>query len=463
MISPQELIERITAAADYDDCIVIVNEQSQANLRWANSTLTTNGVITERSVTVVAFVAINGGMASGVVTRTDVADEEIGSIARQAGIAARAAGKAVDAAELARDFSVGAWSDTHTPTGPDVFAIIAPDLGEMFQRSRDDEIELFGYAEHTHRTTWVGSKGGLRLRWDQPAGRIEMTGKSHQRSRSTWEGVPTQDFSNISIAKIDAVIRQRLEWQSKRIEIPAGRYDTVMPAGAVGDIFIYLAWSAAGRDAYEGRSVFSRKGKVGAKTRVGEKLSNQRTNLYSDPQYSGLESSPFIVASASGPMSSVFDNGQNLFHTDWLREGALTSLVQTRASAVDTELPFTPMGENLIMDVTDAKGSLEDLVAGVDDGLLLTTLWYIREVDPSTLLLTGLTRDGVYRVKNGEVIGAVNNFRWNESPVDLLSRMKNVGATVITQPREWGDYVDRTAMPPVLFANFNMSTISLGS
>ena len=463
MISPQELIERITTAANYEDCIVIINEQSQANLRWANSTLTTNGVITERSVTVIAFLALDGGMASGVVTRTDVAAEEIESIAKEAGVAARAAGKAADASELARNFSMGAWADAHIPTGPDVFATIAPDLGDMFQRSRSDEIELFGYAEHTHRTTWVGSKGGLRLRWDQPAGRIEMTGKSHQRSRSTWEGVATRDFSNISITDVDAVIRQRLEWQSKRIEIPAGRYDTIMPSGGVGDIFTYLVWSAAARDAYEGRSVFSRKGAEGPKTRVGEKLSNQGTNLYSDSHYAGLECSPFVVASASGPMSSVFDNGQGLGHTNWLSEGRLTSLVQTRASAVETRLPFTPMGENLIMDVAGAKGSLDELVAGLGDGLLLTTLWYIREVDPSTLLLTGLTRDGVYLVKGGEVVSAVNNFRWNESPVELLSRMKSVGTTQITQLREWGDYVDRTAMPPVLFENFNMSTVSLGN
>jgi predicted Zn-dependent protease len=463
MISPQELIERITIAAEYEDCIVIINEQSQANLRWANSTLTTNGVITERSVTVIAFVALEGGMASGVVTRTDVAAPEIDSIAKEAGVAARAAGKATDAAELARNFSVGAWDDVHTPTGPDVFATIAPDLGDMFQRSQSDGIELFGYAEHTHRTTWVGSKGGLRLRWDQPAGRIEMTGKSHQRGRSTWEGVATRDFSNISIGNIDAVIRQRLEWQAKRIEIPAGRYDTVMPSGSVGDIFTYLLWSSAARDAHEGRSVFSRHGNEGPKTRVGEKLSNQSANLYSDPNYLGLESSPYIVATASGPMSSVFDNGQKLNHTNWLSEGKLTSLVQTRASAVATQLPFTPMGDNLIMDVSGAKGSLEDLVSNLEDGLLLTTLWYIREVEPSTLLLTGLTRDGVYRVKGGEVIGAVNNFRWNESPVELISRMKSVGATEITQPREWGDYVDRTAMPPVLFENFNMSTVSLGN
>ncbi len=463
MITPQELIERITEAANYDDCIVIINEQSQANLRWANSTLTTNGVITGRSVTVIAFVALEGGMASGAVTRTDVAEQEISAIAKEAGAAALAAGKAEDAAEIARNLSVGNWTQAHDPTSPAIFATIAPDMGDMFQRSLDSQIELFGYAQHTHHTTWVGSKGGLRLRWDQPSGRIEMTGKSHQRTRSTWEGVATRDFSNVSIAHFDSAIRQRLDWQSKRMEIPAGHYDTVMPSGCVADLYTYLLWMAAARDAHEGRSVFSRKGTTGTKTRVGDTLSNKKTNLYSDPNYLGLEASPFVVATGSGPMSSVFDNGQNLGKTLWLSEGKLTSLVQTRASAVGTALSFTPMGENLIMDVDGAKGSLEDLVAGLDDGLLLTTLWYIREVDPSTLLLTGLTRDGVYRVKGGEVIGSVNNFRWNESPVNLLSRMKSVGATSITQPREWGDDVDRTAMPPVVFENFNMSTVSLGS
>ncbi len=463
MISPQELIERITISADYDDCIVIVNEQSQANLRWANSTLTTNGVITERSVTVIAFVALDGGMASGIITRTDLTMEDLDSIAKEAGAAARAAGKADDAAEIASNLSVGQWASAHEPTSSTIFAAIAPELGDMFKRSRESQIELFGYAQHTHRTTWVGSKGGLRLRWDQPSGRIEMTGKSHQRTRSTWEGVATRDFSNVSIDGIDSAIRKRLDWQSKRIDISGGRYDTVMPSGCVADLFTYLLWSGAARDAHEGRSVFSQRGTSVHKTRVGENLSNQKTNLYSDPNYLGLEASPFFVATSSGPISSVFDNGQKLSNTPWLTKGTLTSLVQTRASAVDTGLSFTPMGENLIMDVDAATGSLEDLVADVDDGLLLTTLWYIREVDPITLLVTGLTRDGVYRVKGGEVIGSVNNFRWNESPVSLLSRMKSVGKTEITQPREWGDYVDRTAMPPVVFENFNMSTISMGT
>jgi predicted Zn-dependent protease len=107
--------------------------------------------------------------------------------------------------------------------------------------------------------------------------------------------------------------------------------------------------------------------------------------------------------------------------------------------------------------------SLDEMIASTERGLLLTCLWYIREVDPQTLLLTGLTRDGVYLVENGKVQGAVNNFRFNESPVDLLGRISEVGRTEHTLPREWNDYFTRTAMPPIRVGDFNMSTVSQAS
>jgi predicted Zn-dependent protease len=100
------------------------------------------------------------------------------------------------------------------------------------------------------------------------------------------------------------------------------------------------------------------------------------------------------------------------------------------------------------------------MVASTERGLLLTCLWYIREVDPQTLLLTGLTRDGVYLVEDGKVRGAVNNFRFNESPLDLLRRATEAGGTEHTLSREWSDYFLRTAMPPLRIPDFNMSTVS---
>jgi len=460
MISAQNLIEKILSKATCDECIVIVKDTTQANLRWASSTLTTNGVIAQRSVTVLAFVSMNGSMAAGGVTRTNVDESDIDSILAEALAAAKAAGPADDYAPIARDVSIGNWSAEHIPTGPDVFAKFAPDLGEMMKRSVTDKIELFGYAEHTHATTWVGSKGGLRLRNDSPIGRVEMTGKSHQRSRSTWEGIETHDFSNVSVAKIDSAIRQRLAWQEKKIDLPAGRYDTIFPSGSVADLYTYMFWVSGAKDAWQGQSVFSKKG---GGTRVGESLAPLKLNLYSDPKNALLPGSPFISHAASSSFSSIFDNGQPTSRVDWLKDGVLQSLIQTRASSQLTSLPFTPMGDNLFMEVTGASGSLEDLIKKVDNGLLVTTLWYIRMVDPNTLLLTGLTRDGVYYVKNGEVQGATNNFRWNDTPVGALSRISIAGTSEWTQPREWAEYATHMHMPPLVIKDFNMSTVSPGN
>jgi predicted Zn-dependent protease len=230
-----------------------------------------------------------------------------------------------------------------------------------------------------------------------------------------------------------------------------------MPPTAVSDLLIYAYWTAGARDAHEGQTVYS---KPGGGTRVGERLSEQPLQVFSDPAYKGLECAPFVTAAASSSVSSVFDNGLPLGRTDWIKDGRLTSLGQTRRSAQMTDLPVTPFVDNLVMSVDGGTGDVESLVADTERGLLLTCLWYIREVDPQTLLLTGLTRDGVYLVENGEVTGAVNNFRFNESPISLFDRFAAVTETVPSFSREWGDYFPRTATPALRVPDFNMSSVS---
>src|SRR5208282_6334570 len=199
----------------------------------------------------------------------------------------------------------------------------------------------------------------------------------------------------------------------------------------------------------------------GGGTRIGERLSPVPVTLSSDPQAPGLACAPFVIAHASGPDSSVFDNGLPLPATSWIRDGSLAALVSSRHSAAVAGVPVTPAIDNLTF-ATSAAGAptLEQMIASTGRGLLLTCLWYIREVDPQTLLLTGLTRDGVYLVENGEVVGAVNNFRFNESPLDVLGRASEVGATKRALSREWGEWMSRTAMPPLRVDGFNMSSVS---
>jgi predicted Zn-dependent protease len=456
---PHEIIERSLELSTADGCVVIADERSSANLRWAGNALTTNGVTRGRTLTVIATVDGSQGTASGVVSRSAVTADDLEPLVRAAEAAARGAGPSEDALPLVGAGQVSEdFTDAPAETTSAVFADFAPALGESFARARAGGRELYGFANHELTSTYLGTSTGVRLRHDQPSGTLELNAKSPDRTRSAWAGRATRDFKDVDPASLDAELARRLGWAERRIELPAGRYETLLPPTAVADLLIYQLWSSAARDATEGRTVFSR---PGGGTRVGEKLSELPLTLRSDPAEPGLESAPFVIAHSSGDDASVFDNGLPLAPTEWVSGGELARLVTTRHSAALTGLPVAPGIGNLVLDGAGER-SLEEMVAGTSRGLLLTCLWYIREVDPATLLLTGLTRDGVYLVEDGEVVGEVNNFRFNESPVDLLSRAAEAGRTEKTLPREWGDWFTRAAMPALRIPDFNMSSVSQG-
>jgi predicted Zn-dependent protease len=466
--SPQETVERALAAARCDDCVVIAEETSTANLRWASNTLTTNGVSQSRQLTVIAIDRRADGAAVGVVSRAGVRPHQVDEVVREAEHAAADGTPAEDEAQLAGPDQAGpfgrkegGWDSPSGRTEIGVLRDFAAALGQTLRGAEAAGRKLYGFAEHDMVSTFLGTSGGLRLRHDQPTGRVELNAKSADLARSAWTGAATRDFTDVDIARLDAGLSERLDWAKRSVSLPAGRYETLLPPTAVSDLLIYLYWSAGAKDAADGRTVFS---KAGGGTRVGERLSTQPVTLSSDPLAPGLSCAPFVVAHASGPDSSVFDNGLPLTSTAWISGGTLAALHSSRHSAALAGLPVAPAIDNLTFATsTPGAPTLEDMIASTGRALLLTCLWYVREVDPQTLLLTGLTRDGVYLVEDGEVTGQVNNFRFNESPVGMLGRLLEVGATVPTLPREWGDYFNRAAMPPVRVDGFNMSSVSQAS
>jgi predicted Zn-dependent protease len=465
-IRPQDTVERaLSLAKPGGECVVIASETSTANLRWAGNTLTTNGVAASRTLTVIS-VAHRAGPAGdtasvGVVSRSGVGPDQVEDVVREAEKAAEQASPADDAADLVPGASQvrSEWEDSPATTDFGVFRDFAAQLGETLRVAEGAGRKLYGFAEHGMTSTFLGTSAGVRLRHDQPEGRLELNATSPDMTRSAWAGAGTRDFTDVDVAALDGGLAERLSWQARRVELPAGRYETLLPPPAVADLMVYLYWSAGARDAGEGRTVFA---KPGGGTRVGERLSSMPIDLFSDPGYPGLECAPFVVAHASGRDQSVFDNGMPAERASWISSGVLSALHSSRHSAALTGLPVTPWVDNAIM-TADSAASLESMIASTKRGLLVTCLWYVREVDPQTLLLTGLTRDGVYLVEEGEVTGAVNNFRFNESPVGMLSRVLEAGATEPTLPRELSDYFTRAAMPPLRVEAFNMSSVSQGT
>ena len=454
MIGAQQVVDiAMTEAArrgKADETIVIVADRSDAALRWANNSMTTNGVSVQRRTTVISVVrrGDRGHVAS--LTSSEVDPAVIPGLVAASQDAALSAPEARDSAPPVPEGDPASDWDAPIPgTGVEAFGGVAEALTRGFARAD----RLYGYARHIVETTFVATSSGLRRRYTQPTGSVEINAK--RDGASAWAGTSTPDFADVPTESMLDELATRLGWAQNTVDLPAGRYETILPPSAVADLMIYLSWSMDGRGAQEGRTAFSA---PGGGTRVGEKLTDLPLTVYSDPAATGLECLPFVSVASSSPRASVFDNGMDIDRVDWIRDGAINALAYPRAAAAEFGAPVAVAADNLLM--TGGTDSLADMIAGTERGLLLTTLWYIRVVDPAVLLLTGLTRDGVYLIENGQVAGAVNNFRFNESPLDLLRRVSQAGVSEVTLPREWGDWATRAAMPSLRIPDFHMSSVS---
>ena len=501
MIDAQAVVEAGLAAASRagaDGCIVLIDETSHADVRFALNTTTTNGVRRDRSVTVIAMTSSSSDAAPsvGVARRSGVVDVE--QMVSAALTDARGAPPAEDAVTLVdgmgirtRSVAAAAVAFGLAPVETDLSALggVLSGLSSAFRRAEAHDVVLAGFAEYGVSTVYLGSSTGLRLSFSQPTGAVNLVGRSLDGVRSAWVGLGSE-MGELAFDSLESELWRRLEWARRPLSLDAGRYEVILPPSGVADLMGSLFFYAmGGQDAEDGRTVFSGStgdggggggaadggggdgGRDRRRTRVGERVTDVPFTLYSDPHEPGIECLPFVACGSSNSESSVFDNGLPLARTDWIRDGILAHLRYHRAGAARSGVEVAPYIDNLVLRGGDAAGggdvagggTVDEMVARTERGLLLTCLWYIREVDPSTALLTGLTRDGVYVIEDGAVVGAANNFRFNESPVDLLARATEVGTSVRTLGRELGEYLNRCIMPPLRIPDFNMSSVSQAS
>jgi len=220
-------------------------------------------------------------------------------------------------------------------------------------------------------------------------------------------------IGDVPARELSAVAARKAETSAHPRALEPGRYTVILEPRAVADLLPFLAFSMSMRAADEGRSFLSR---PGGGNRLGETVFAGSVTLRSDPFDPRVPGSPW--ASESLPARKV----------TWAERGVVKELAGDRYWARKTGREPVPFPSNLILE--GGSGSLEDLIAGTEKALLVTRFWYIRMVNPQDIMVTGLTRDGVWLVEKGKIAHPVNNFRFNDSPVNLLKNVEVMSAPV---------------------------------
>ncbi|HUY64652.1 MAG TPA: metallopeptidase TldD-related protein, partial [Acidimicrobiales bacterium] len=370
--SPSDVVDQALSTSTSDECVVIVEESSEVDARFANNTTTTNGSRRNRRVVVVSMRAGAGGTSVGVASRSG--DPDIAELVR-ASEADAAGGEPVDGAfALVGPGEAGGTDDPAFATAArstdlSVISKVFDALGDAFGRAKAAGQVLAGFASHRVETVYLGSSSGLRRRHEQPTGSLELVARSADGSKSAWVAAGTPWFDDVDLGAMHQRLEERLDWAERRVDLPPGRYETILPPDATADLMVSLYEAMSGRDAEDGRNAFSA---PGGTTKVGELIASLPFELRSDPAAAGLECSPFLVTGASGTDVSVFDNGLPLGPTAWVDSGRLERLRYHRAGAARSGVPPSAPVDNLVLELPGSSGTLGDLVAGTERGLLLT-------------------------------------------------------------------------------------------
>lgn len=435
-------LEEAIKLSKADNCIITTYRTFTENIRWANTSTTTNGTSQDDDIVVISIINKSVGTVAASLTE----DLNIEDLIRDSEQLAKQNPPADDHTELIQDQK---FLDGKKLPKTNISPVVTS-LGKIFKLAKSKNLDLFGYAELRTSSTETISSSGIHKSFNSRVGQIELNVKTQDRKTSVWDGQSIMSWEEQNIEAMFDRLLQRVAWSENKIELDPGEYKVLLEPSAVTDLLVYAYWESAARDADEGRTVFSKLENVQA--------FDKSISIYSDPSEEGLECTNFVSAVASSSHESIFDNGATINRNDWILNGKVLGLFSPRYYAQKSNRKPTYFSENLIFK-SDGKSS-QELISDVKNGLLITCFWYIREVDPQKLLLTGLTRDGVFLIKDGKVIGSVNNFRFNMSPIDMLKNTIEIGKSEKTLAREFGDYFKLTKMPPLIVEKFNMSTKS---
>jgi predicted Zn-dependent protease len=447
-IEAQALLQKVLSFSKADECEASLVGGSSGNLRFARNTVSTSG----GADTLTLDLQSTFGRRTGRARINEFDDASLAKAVRQSEELARLAPENPEHVSFLGPQSYVEPSAFVEATASTTPAQRAEAVAKSIAVCNQEGLTGAGYLDDNASFVAVANTRGLRGYQRSTGVGFSITIRTKDAKGS---GYGVSDFNDVRLLDTESVTRtaaRKAKLSAETRAIEPGKYTVILEPAASVDLIGHMVSAMNARNTDEGRSFLS---KPGGGSRLGEKIMDERVHLYSDPLHPEL------------PGNKWSFDGRPQARVDWIKDGVVSNLASSRywarkqgqagegtppvsgGGVIGSEIGAFEGISGLIM--AGGTASLDELIKSVERGVLITRLWYIRPVDPQTLLYTGLTRDGTFYVENGEIKYAVKNFRFNESPVIMLNNLEALG-----RPQR----ANACLIPPMVVRDFTFSSLS---
>jgi predicted Zn-dependent protease len=431
------LLTKTLSYSKAEQCEINLGGSDSGNIRYARNSVSTSGGISVNSLVVSSAF----GKKLGIATINEFDDASLEKVVRRSEELAQLAPENPEFMPFLGPQEYGPES----PTFSEATAAMTPkERADAVQASltqaKENKLTAAGFLSNSMGFSAMMNSKGLFAYTKSTDVAFNVTLRTEDGRGSGYATKGYNDFKKLNTKTDTAIAAKKALASVTAKAIEPGKYTVILEPTAVAVMLENLFFDMDARQADEGRSSMS---KPGGKTKVGEQLLDERVNIYSDPWNPEL------------PTSTWSGDGRPQQKINWIEKGVVKNLYTSRYWAQKTGIKPIPSPDGAIMQ--GGTKTLEELIKGTEKGILVTRLWYIRSVDPQTLLLTGLTRDGTFYIENGEIKFPVKNFRFNESPIIMLNNLEEMGKSERTVSAESNtNYM----LPPLKIKEFTFTSLS---
>ena len=436
----KELLTKVISYSKADEIECTLEGSNEGNIRYARNTVTTAGETSDVELSVQS----SFGKRVGVATINEFDDASLKKVVRRAEELAKLSPEDPEfMPNWGKQKYVKAinYSKNTANTGP-IFRADAANAS--ISPSKKNKLISSGFLNDTVAFTAIMNSSGLFAYNVETDVNFSVTIQTEDGKGSGWVSRDYTDITQLDTGKVSKVAIDKAIESATAKAIEPGKYTVIMEPHASVQMLSNMMRSFSQRSADEGRSFLSRRAEEGdknqAKNKLGEKMFDSRVNIYSDPLHPQVPVAPFA------------SDGYPVGRTQWVKDGKVVNMFNSPYWADKTKVPYVPTsnsGRQFIMEGGDE--SLEDMIKNTRRGILITRLWYIRQLDPQTLMYTGLTRDGTFYIENGKIKHPIKNLRFNDSPIIMLNNIEALGKPVRT---------NGSMVPPMKIRDFTFSSTS---